>query len=95
MEIGVKFAEAIQGIGLFEREHRLGMPDALELFQGGAAHALGGGVRGDQIGMRGFEFLKLGEQLIVIVVGYFWPGIAIVEAVVPVNFLAQGRDSLL
>ena len=65
----------------------------LEAFEGGAADALGGGVGVGEVGVGLFEVLEFAEEAVVFGVGDFGLGLVVVEAVVTLEFLAEGGDA--
>src|SRR5579885_1506901 len=81
---------AARGVG--EREHRVAMAHGLELGQRRTAHALRGGIGGDQLGMRLLERLQAAEERVVLGVGDLGRVEDVVEVVVPADLAAELLD---
>src|SRR3712207_7653101 len=71
-DAGVPLAQVLDLAGVRQREHRDRVPDGLETLDGLAADALGGGIRGDQLGVLAFERFELGVDGVVLGVGDLW-----------------------
>ncbi len=76
----------VAGFHLVQRQHRREVSDPRELFARRAAHALGGGGRGDQPGKFLLQLLQLLVQGVVFAVGDFRPALDVIGVVVPPDF---------
>ena len=77
--------ELVLVAGVGERQHRLQMPDLVELVERLTADALGGRVRREQIGMVPLEVTQLVQQRVVLDVG----DLGVVEDVVAVSVVLE------
>jgi len=85
--------EVFAVVGVVDGIHALGMFDGFEAVDGLAAHALGGGVIGDEIRMLGFELLKFLEQFVIFTVGDRRLGVDVVAAIVLFELLGEFPDA--
>ena len=92
---GGPFAEVGRVVGVVDREHRPRVGDRAEAVDRLAADALRGAVGRDEIGMSGFEFAQLREELVVFAVGDGRRGVDVVATVVLANFVRGGVQSLV
>jgi hypothetical protein len=67
------------------------MGDRAEELGDGSAHPLGGGIRGDQLGMVGLQALQLAEKLVVLGVG----NLRLVEHVITVGMVTYQLPELI
>ena len=88
----VPVGQLFGGVGVVEREHGPRVAHFLEALGGLAAHALGGRVGREQLGMRGFEALELVHQRVVLGVGDFGRVEHVVEMLVAADLVAQLLD---
>ena len=82
------------GVGVVKAEHGAGVAHLLEAFGGLAAYALGGRVRREHLGMRGFDALELVHKRVVRGVRDLRRVEDVVEVLVTVEFGAQFLSAL-
>ena len=78
-----------------DAEHRHGMADLLESFNGRTTDAEGGGVRVVKLGVLRFQRFQFAKQSVVLGVGDFRFGLSVIEPVVAVEQRAQLADPIL
>ena len=91
---GVEVADFVGGVGVVDGEHGEFVGGAAEGVEGRAADALGGRGGVEEIGVGGFEVEEFAVEAVVFLVGDFWGGVEVVEAVVAVEVGAELEEAV-
>src|SRR6058998_3541673 len=91
---GLELAQVVRRGRVVEREHGVVVLDRLEDIGRRPADALGGAVRGDEVGKARLELPELAHESVVLGVRDLGPCLDVVQIVVVVDLLAQLGDAL-